>query len=96
MILCAAVKVYDERYKPDGFVVVPCWRHGFGYSILHELTGDISYKKNKEDGFIDHQNNFLNREEALQHALNCGQLSASAREFKRQRNENELYSEDLY
>ena len=96
MILCAAIKLRGDQYKPDGFVVVPCWRHGVGYRILHDLTGNASYKGNVEEGFIDHMNNFLDRKEALMHALSCGQLSASTKELKHDHGEEELYSEDLY
>ena len=96
MILCAAMKVSDERFKPDGFVVVPCWRHGLGYSLIHTLTGGEVKRSQISEGFIDNKNQFLNRTDAFQHALDCGQLSASTRQLKSERNENELYSEDLY
>ena len=39
---------------------------------------------------------FYNRKEAFKIAINCGQLSASTRQLKREKCELELYSEDLY
>ena len=48
------------------------------------------------EGFMDAQHNFSTREDAFNLTLVNGQLSASTRQLKRERNEKELYSEDLY
>ena len=45
---------------------------------------------------MDAQHNFYTREDAFNLTLANGQLSASTRQLKRERNEKELYSEDLY
>lgn len=96
MILIAALKVKDESFKPDGFLIVPCLRHGFGYSMLHELTTKKLRPGSIEEGFIDTAGHFYDRTEAYQRAKDYGQLSASTRELKRRNSESELYSEDLY
>lgn len=49
-----------------------------------------------EEGFLTNKGEFLNRTEAFEHAMNCGQTSATTRQYKRDRHETELYSEDLY
>ena len=87
MILCAALKLND--------VIIPCHRHHNGYEILHEL-GVKNYRGNIEEGFITTKNEFLNRKDAFNHAIECGQLSAVTRQYKREKFETELYSEDLY
>lgn len=87
MVLCAAIK-YEE-------VVIPCHRHYNGYEILHEL-GIKNYCDKVEEGFITTKNEFLNRKEAFIEAMNCGQLSAITRQYKQDKFEIELFSEDLY
>lgn len=89
IVLCAALKI-----KETG-VVVPCCRHGDGWSILHDLGIKVGYSK-VEQGFINTKNEFLTREEAFEVAMNNGQLSATTRQHKRDQHEYELYSEDLY
>ena len=97
MIICAALKVTDYD-APTGFqeTVVPCWRHSNGYSILNRLCPEKMLYNGAIEGFIDHDGIFLTREEAYDHALKCGQLSAELRQLKARRNENSLFSEDLY
>lgn len=87
MVLCAAIK-YEE-------VVIPCHRHCNGYEILHEL-GIKNYRDKVEEGFITTKNEFLNRKDAFIEAMNCGQLSAVTRQYKQDKFEIELFSEDLY
>lgn len=95
MIISAAMKIVHDDL-PYGELVVPCLRHGDGYYIIATL-GEHKYgAKYVIEGFIDNKNNFLDREEAYKHALDCGQLSATTREWKRSKGEYELYSEDLY
>lgn len=90
MIVCAAL-----RLKDDENIVLGGVRHGFIYSVAHNLLpgyGVTSF----EEGFLDHNGDFLDRFDALQEAWRCGQLSATVREYKRDNGEAELYSEDLY
>ena len=95
MIISAALKVKDDKFQPLGYIVLPCFRHSNGFEILYDLVGN-KYKACIEEGFIDNKNNFLDREGAFNHAIDCGQLSAVTREYKRQNHETKLYSEDLY
>lgn len=98
MIICAAIKVIDQPGLEHGFdaTVIPCWRHSDGYAILHRLCPDKKLHKGAVEGFIDHRGRFLTRKEAFRHAFDCGQLPAELRYLKDNRNENELFSEDLY
>lgn len=73
MILASAIKYYIEE---TGKEVVLCGaRHGDIFTQL-ETLGFEPRKGYKElaQGFIDHKNNFLTREEAYEHAKSCGQL----------------------
>lgn len=70
MILASAIKYYIEE---TGKEVILCGaRHGDVFIQL-EALGFKKYKE-IEQGFIDHKNNFLTREEAFEHAKMCGQL----------------------
>jgi len=91
MIICAAVKFHIDETNQD--VVIPCLRHHYAYEIIHDLGFKVYNCHQIEEGFIDHKNNFLTREEAYTHAIQCGQLSATVRQYI---NNNTLYSEDLY
>ena len=96
MLLTAALKISDECFKPEGFLILPCLRHGFGYSTLHDLVGVKFKQKDIVEGFIDTTGKFYDRREAFEYAITNGQLSASTRELKREHGETELYSEDSY
>ena len=93
MILCAAL--FIENKETGRQEILPCRRHGDGLNFFH-ATGLSGKWKIKTEGFIDIDNNFYDREDAYQHALMCGQLSASTKELKHEHQEIELYSEDLY
>lgn len=95
MVLTAAIRVHNEN-APGGFTIIPCWRHHMGYAILHELCPDRGMHIGAEEGFIDCRGDFLTREQAFQHALECGQIPAELRHLKSQRGEDRLFSEDLY
>lgn len=97
MILASAI-----RYKIEatGKEVVLCGvRHG---NIFEQLDA-LGFEPRKgyeeiEQGFIDHKNNFLTREEAYEHAKMCGQICAKIiheREVKKYFGK-ELISEDLW
>lgn len=75
MILASAIKFHIEKSDED--VILCGARHGDIFKQLKYLgfepkEGYVT----EEEGFIDHHNNFLTREEALEHAYQCGQLSS--------------------
>lgn len=89
MILCSALKLHDEL-EPD--IILPCYRHSDGFIILKDLK--VNYKQFEiTQGFITSNGTFLNRKEAYQEALRCGQIPTQLRICKTL---NELFSEDLY
>ena len=90
-VICAAIKVKFK--ETDKEVIIPCVRHGYGYSIIHDLgLTNISC----EEGFLTKEDRFLTRREALERAIECDQLNACTIWYKRDHGETELYSEDLY
>lgn len=96
MILCAAIKFHIEKTGND--VVVPCWRHAEAYKIMKSLgfQPKDGYKEVAQ-GFITTDNEFLDRKEAYEYAIKCGQISQTARWYKEDHEEiAELYSEDIY
>ena len=95
MILCAALLVQVEGL--DHETIIPCRRHGDGYKLLKDL-GYIPKSKYKvlTEGFINHEGKFFDRVQAYQHALKCGQLTATTKWYKADHKDTELYSEDLY
>lgn len=93
MIICAALLVENKETKEQ--VVMPCFRHGNGLQMIQEFCLRDKWRVIKQ-GFITHENVFLNRIEAYKHALSCGQLSAANKWYKEDNREIELYSEDLY
>lgn len=98
MIVCAAIRVTLPEVQSELFnkLVVPCLRHCDGYSILRALRPDDNLHRDAVEGFIDHTGKFLTREEAFRHALDCGQLPMQLRYMKANKEENMLFSEDLY
>jgi hypothetical protein len=100
MIVCAAIKIINEELygvkldKPEELIVCG-HRHGNCLEVISQLGARWGGRK-KIQGFINHKGEFLDRKEALSHALECGQLSATHRYYWEDHNINELYSEDLY
>ena len=95
MIICAALKVQVEGL--NHVTIVPCWRHGKGFEILQDLGYAPKTKYRVVcQGFINHKGEFLDRKEALTHALEIGQLSKTTRWYQEDHKNDELYSEDLY
>lgn len=96
MILCAAVKFHIERANEE--VVIPCWRHGESFKIMKSLGFKPGEYKDIEQGFITTNNMYLNREDAWNHAVNCGQINKTTIWYKsdHEREPYELFSEDLY
>lgn len=73
MILASAIKYYIEATNSE--VVLCGARHGDIFIQMKALGFEAKkgYKE-IEQGFIDHKNNFLTREEAYEHAKMCGQI----------------------
>jgi hypothetical protein len=97
MILAAAIKFHIDKTDKD--VVLCGARHGDVFMQL-DLLGFRPREGYTEiaQGFIDHKNNFLTREEAYEHAKMCGQL---CEKIIYQREEKglfgkEMISEDLW
>ena len=89
MIICAAIK--DTRTD----AVFGGIRHGDIYSAMQDAGITPPHEAGIE-GFLDEKNNFFDRYEAYKLAMTNGQMSATARQYKRDRGERELFSEDLY
>lgn len=92
MIISAAVKIIT--ISNDNKVIITGLRHCDCYNTL----ANLGLKQMKDyfivdDGFIDHQGNFLDRRDAWKHARNCGQLPVNIIEHNIS---EELFSEDLY
>ena len=58
--------------------------------------GVSAVQQESTEGFVDHIGAFLDRADALAHAMSCGQLSDTTRTQKFEKQERVLYSEDLY
>ena len=74
MILAAAIKY---KVKATNKTVILCGaRHGDIFKQI-DLLGlkEPRQIEEIEQGFIDHKNKFLSREQAYKHAKRCGQLA---------------------
>ena len=89
MIICAAIK--DTRTG----AVFGGIHHGDIYSAMHD-AGITPPRAAAIEGFLDEKNNFYNRYEAYNIAMTNGQLNATTRQYKHDKGERELFSEDLY
>ena len=95
MIICAAIQViFRSRVGNEKTVIVPGWRHSSCWELMADLG--VPADRQEVEGFLDHKGAFLDRLEAFEHALQCGQLSDTTRTQKAERRERALYSEDLY
>ena len=95
MIVCAAIKIEFEDDRCHRKELIVCGhRHANCFEVIHELnkTRTIS----QVQGFINHKGEFLDRKEALAHALEIGQLSQTHVDFQTEHHINEMFSEDLY
>jgi len=86
MIICAAVAVSFQRNGKTVEAVIPGWRH----SSCWELMATLGVPNDRQEV------EFLDRLEAFEHALVCGQLSDTTLVSKQERRERALYSEDIY
>ena len=59
------------------------------------MAGKIA-KRKVVQGFIIHNGEFLDREEAFKHVQEIGQCNATQRWFWEDHKQDQLYSEDLY
>lgn len=73
MLLAAAVKFHVEATDKD---VILCGHRHWNIFEQLKLLGFEPQKGYKEiaQGFIDDKNNFLTREEAFEHAVECSQI----------------------
>ena len=97
MILAAAIKYHIDKTGKD--VVLCGARHGDIFIQLEQLGFEPrdGYKE-IEQGFIDHHNNFLSREEAYEHAKMCGQICEKI-QYEREKEGlfgKKMISEDLW
>ena len=91
MITKAAVKIFDVKQNKE--MIIPCHRHCDAYEILY----NFGYKKNIDyytiqEGFLDEDDNFLDRHRAYLEAMYDHQLMVVDKNIKCQ----ELFSEDLW
>lgn len=89
MIVCSALKDRDTNAIFSGV------RHSDIYEMLYNLDYKID-AINAIEGFVDEANNFYDRREAYAYALRHHQLPTTVVEWKEEKFERELYSEDLY
>lgn len=89
MIVSACVKFHTVTGK---VYEIPCHRHGDAFYIISQFLGASELDKTKtEQGFLDHNDTFLNRYDAMQEAIKCQQVPYYADKI-----DTELYSEDLW
>ena len=102
MIVSACVRIYTKEYKktpwddsstvPSTMYDFPCHRHADAFYIISQFLEPEQIDKTKtEQGFLTHDDTFLDRHAAMDEAIKCGQLPPEAKE-----NCAELYSEDLW
>lgn len=94
MILCAAIEIAFQRDGRTVSAVVPGHRHNDCLELMATLG--VPRDRQEVEGFITHRGDFLDRYNAYNHALRCGQLSDTTREHKASKGEQQLYSEDIY
>lgn len=84
---------WDDSSKiPSRTYDIPCHRHADAFYIISQfLESEQIDKPRTEQGFLTHEGQFLNRYDAMQHAIACGQLPPDA-----DKDCKELYSEDLW
>lgn len=92
MIVSAAAKLIFSPH-PGDWTVIPLHRHRDCGTILSELqveTWDC------EEGFLTDKGDFLDRQMALQHAVDCGQVDPESPEGQDIIRSGVLMSEDLW
>ena len=95
MVICAALKIHVYATNKD--VILPCFRHSTGFQLIADLGFDAKKGYHViEQGFLATGNRFLNRHDAFEHAVSCGQLSKTTIYWHEDEHSEQLYSEDLY
>lgn len=94
MILCAAIHVTFTRSGKEVETIIPGFRHSSCWELMAALG--VPTERKETEGFIDHNGQFLDRYDAYERALMCGQISETTLVSKRERRERALYSEDIY
>jgi hypothetical protein len=94
MIASACVRIYtkpDSKFM-DTMFDFPCHRHADAFYIISQFVDASEIDKSRtEQGFLTHDGRFLDRYDAMQHAIACGQMLPEDAERCA-----ELYSEDLW
>ena len=94
MIVSSAIKI---KLKETGEkVIIHCHRHHYGYFTLKQLGFKPEDYERVSSGFIDHKGTYMTREQAYEHALECGQIPVVIREQKEKIKSKELFSEDIF
>lgn len=101
MIVSACVRFHTVEYyrtpwnsqaEPSKMYDIPCHRHKEAFYIINQFLEPEQIDESRtEQGFLTHDGTFLNRYDAMQHAIACGQLPPDADKERK-----ELYSEDLW
>ena len=102
MIASACVRFHTKEYNripwddstkvPSKMFDIPCHRHADAFYIISQFLGADEIDKNRtEQGFLTQDGTYLNRFQAMDEAIKCGQLPPSAKEEW-----PELFSEDLW
>ena len=101
MIISACVRFHTVEYyrtpwnsqaEPSTMYDIPCHRHADAFYIISQFLEPEQIDKNRtEQGFLTQDGTYLNRFQAMDEAIKCGQLPPSAKEEW-----PELFSEDLW
>lgn len=94
MIICAAISVQFIRNGKTVEAVIPGHRHGSIWELMAILC--VPTDRQETEGFLNNKGEFLDRYEAYEHTLMCGQLSETTLTNKQERREYILFSEDTY
>lgn len=94
MIICAAIKITFQRAGKTLTAVIPGYRHSNCWELISAFG--IPAEREEVEGFMTSQGAFLDRYDAFNHAMRCGQLSDTTRTAKAEKGERLLYSEDIY
>lgn len=102
MIVSACVRFHTKEYNktpwddsskvPSKMYDIPCHRHADAFYVIEQFLDYDEVDKNRtEQGFLTQDGTYLNRFQAMDEAIKCGQLPPSAKEEW-----PELFSEDLW
>lgn len=93
MIIAAAIKIADVVC----FIPRPARHHHVLHSLAKSFNGrtDGGYTEEVQ-GFVTDSGDFLDREEAMKHALECNQTLVGRIRNPNSYNGPELFSEDLW